>query len=187
MVSLSACIGFKTVHQFFYEFQDLLENIISLHDNLYILGDLNLHLDNSNGNTNKFNEILTCFDLKQHVNFPTHVHGHWLDLLITKRISNCIKSVFSTAGISDHLAVISEIDWCKTKWNKEKISFRKINKIYYESFHSDILSSDLIKKPEKDLSALFQQYDSVLSSILDKHAPVSRLQRLCPENHQLHG
>ena len=40
----------------------------------------------------------------------------------------------------------------------------------YESFHSDILSLDLIKKPEKDLSALCQQYDSVLSSILDKHA-----------------
>ena len=60
-----------------------------------------------------------------------------------------------------------------TKWNKEKISFRKINKINYESFHSDILSSDLIKKPEKDLSALCQKYDAVLSSILDKHAPVS--------------
>ena len=47
--------------QFFVEFQDLLEYIISLHDNLYILGDFKLHLDNSNGNTNKFNEILTCF------------------------------------------------------------------------------------------------------------------------------
>ena len=33
----------------------------------------------------------------------------------------------------------------------------------------------LIKKPEKDLSALCQQYDSVLSSILDKHAPVSTM------------
>ena len=159
--------------QFFDVFQDLLENILSLHDNLYRLGDFNLHLDNLNGNTNKFNEILTCFDLKQHVNLPSHVHGHWLDLLITKRISNSIKSVFSAAGISDHLAVISEIDCCKTKWNKDKISFRKINKIDYESFHSDILSSDLIKKQEKDLSALCQQYDSVLSSILDKHAPVS--------------
>ena len=101
--------------QYFDEFQDLLENIILLHDNSYILGDFNLHLDNSIGNTNKFNEILTCFDLKQHVNFPTHVHGHWLDLLISKRISNSIKSVFSAAGISDHLAVISEIDCCKTK------------------------------------------------------------------------
>ena len=140
---------------------------------MYILGDFNLHLDNSNGNTNKFNEILTCFDLKQHVNFPTHVHGHWLDLLITKRIFNSIKSVFSAAGISDHLAGISEIDCCKTKWNKEKLSFRKINKIDYKSFRSDIINSDLIKKPEKDLSALCQQYDSVLRSISDKHAPIS--------------
>ena len=49
----------------------------------------------------------------------------------------------------------------------------KNKQIDYESFHSDILSSDLIKKPEKDLSALCQQFDSVLSSILDKHAPVS--------------
>ena len=78
--------------QFFDGFQDLLENIIALHDILYILGDFNLHLDNSNRNTNKFNEILTCFDLKQHGNFPTQVHGHCLDLLITKRISNSIGS-----------------------------------------------------------------------------------------------
>ena len=78
----------------FFELQDLLENIISLHDNLYRLGDFDLHLDNSNGNTNDFNEILTRFEPKQHVNFPTHVHCHWLDLLITKRISNSIKSVF---------------------------------------------------------------------------------------------
>ena len=154
------------------EFQDLLENIIPLHDILYGLGDFNLHLDKSNRKTDKFNDILTCFDLKQPVYFPTHVHGHWLDLLINKRISNSIKSVFSAAVIADHFEVISEIDCCKTKLNKGKISFRKINKIDYESFHSDILNSDIIKKPEKDLSALCQQYDSVLSSILGKHAPV---------------
>ena len=52
------------------------------------------------------------------------------------------------------------------------MSSRNINKIDYESFHSDILSSDLIKKPEKDLSALCQQYDFVFSYILDKHAPL---------------
>ena len=101
------------------------------------------------------------------------------------RVGHSSNQFFSTAGISDHLALISEIDCCKTKWNKEKISFRKINKVYYESFHSDILDSDLIKKPEKDLSALFQQYDSVLSSILDIHALVST--KTLPRIHQLHG
>ena len=83
---MSACIGFKTVP----EFQDLLETIIPLHDNVYILRDL----DNSNEkNPNKFNEIHTCFALKQHVNFSAHVHGQWLDLLITKRVSNSISLV----------------------------------------------------------------------------------------------
>ena len=72
---------------------------------------INQLINDSNGNTKKFNEILTCFDLKQHVNFPTHVHGNWLDLLITKRIPDSIKSVFSAAGISDNLAVISEIEF----------------------------------------------------------------------------
>ena len=58
-----------------------------------------------------------------------------------KRISNSLKSVFSAADISDYLAVISEINGCKTKLNKEKISLRKINRI--ESFQSDFLNSDL--------------------------------------------
>ena len=58
------------------------------------MGNFNLHLGNSKEKNNKFDEIITCFDLKQHVNFPTHVHGHWLDLLITKRISSSIKLVF---------------------------------------------------------------------------------------------
>ena len=79
----------------------------------------------SNLDNNTFNENLTCLDLKQHVNVPTYVHGHWLDPIITKRISNSVKSVFLTAGISDHLTVISEIDYCKTKWNKVKYRFEK--------------------------------------------------------------
>ena len=81
--------------------------------------------------------------------------------------------IFLAADISDHIAVISEIDRCKTKLSKKKKSFRKTNKIDYESSHSDILNSDLIKKPKKELSALCQQYDFVLGSILDKYAPGS--------------
>ena len=82
--------------------------------------------------------------ISSRINFPTH--GHWLDLLITKHISNSIKSFFSAAGILHHLADISEIDCFKTKWNKGKISLKKKND--YKSFHLDILNSDLIKKPE---------------------------------------
>ena len=109
---------------------------------------------------------------------------HWLDHLITKHISNSIKLIFSVAGISDHRVVISEIDSCKTKRSKENISFQKINEIDYELFHSDILNLDLIRKPEKDLLAQCQQYDSVVNFILDKYVPVCT--KTLPESHQLH-
>ena len=93
----------ENMQTFFNEFEDLLENIVTTHLDIYILGDFNLHLDVSDSNTQRFN-------LKQHVHFSTHVHGHWLDLLITKSSCDHVKSVFPADGISDHFAVVSEIN-----------------------------------------------------------------------------
>ena len=84
-----------------------------------------------------------------------------LDPIPTSVLKNCLDILI--APITDIINILMETS----------TFFRKINNIDYESFHSDIFSSDLIKKPEKYLSALCQQYDSFLSSILDKHAPVS--------------
>ena len=95
---------------FFNEFEDLLKNVVTTHLDIYILGDFNLHLNVSDSNTQRFNEILKCFNLKQHVNISTHVHGHWLDLLITKLSSDHVKSVFQADGISDHIAVVSQVN-----------------------------------------------------------------------------
>ena len=80
--------------------------------------------------------------------------------------------MFPVDGISDHLTVISEIDVAKPKLTKTTISFRKLNKIDLSAFRSNISNSDLIQKPEKDISALCCQYDTVLTSIIDKHAPM---------------
>ena len=125
------------------------------------LGDFNSHLDNFKGKTK--NSMTSS-----HSSILSSMLIYQLTPMVTKCISNSIKSVFSAAGTSYHMAVISEIDCCRTKLNKAKI-----NKNDHESFHSDILNSYLIKKPEKDISALCQACDSVLSSMLDKHAPVS--------------
>ena len=66
----------ENMQTFFNEFEYLLENIVTTHLDIYILGDFNLHLDVSDSNTQRFNKILKCFNLKQHVNFSTHVHSH---------------------------------------------------------------------------------------------------------------
>ena len=55
-----------------------------------------------------------------------------------------------------------------------KLSFRKLCNIDSDSSCTDILSSSLYNSPSLDLSEFCDQYDSVLSSILDKHAPLRK-------------
>ena len=65
---------------FFDEFPNFLENTLQLQDELYIFGDLHIHLDKPCVNTRSFLDILDSFSLQQSVTFPTHIYGHWLDL-----------------------------------------------------------------------------------------------------------
>ena len=160
--------------KFFNEFKDLLENIVTTHLDIYILGDFNLHrfLGVSDSNIQRFNEILKCFNLKQHVNFSTHVHGHWLDLLITKSSCDHVKSVFPADGISDHFAVVSESNPSAPVRPRKTITFKKTTNICMTSFRADILDASLINNPKNELHDLCDQYTSVLTSLLDKHAPL---------------
>ena len=119
-----------------------------------------------------FRDILDSFDLEQHVNFPTHIHGHWLDLLITRTSCPAVRSVLACDGLSDHFLVLSVLEFPRPKCVKKKIYFRRINKIDLDNLKNDILNSDLKTKPEKELPKLCKQYDTILQTILNKHAPL---------------
>ena len=73
------------------------------------MGDFNLHLDSPSNHTNTFSDLLTSFGLRQHVDFPTHIHGHWLDLFITRTACDLIKTVYPSDGLSDHMTVIADV------------------------------------------------------------------------------
>ena len=96
--------GYPTL--FFEQFQDLLENISSFPGELFILGDFNLHLDSPSNHTTTFTDLLTSFGLRQHVDFPTHIHGHWLDLFTTRTACYLRKTVHPSSGLSDHMTVV---------------------------------------------------------------------------------
>ena len=104
---------------FFNEFDDLLRNIVTTHLDIYILGDFNVHLAVSDSNTQRFNYILQCFNWKQ------HVHGHWLDLFITMSSCDHVKSLFPADGISDHFAVLSEINLSEPVLEKLSLSGKR--------------------------------------------------------------
>ena len=62
----------------------------------------------------------------------------------------------------------------KPQFRKEVIFYRKLRSLDMESFLSDVADCPLVIDPSSDLDHLVQQYDTLLRSIMDKHAPVKR-------------
>ena len=61
----------------------LKKNILVNKGVLLLMGDFNIHIENpSHADTNTFNDFLDCFNIQNHVNFPTPITPHILDLVI---------------------------------------------------------------------------------------------------------
>lgn len=158
---------------FFEQFQDILAFVVTISKDLVIMGDFNLHVDTVSTDSKQFSDILESFNLSQHVDFPTHIHGHSLDLVISS--AGCeVLSVSVADRISDHFTVIADldVDMGNLLTTPKRIHFRNIKKINLTAFKDDILHSDLIKKPCQTANALTTQFIQVLSTLLDKHAPL---------------
>ena len=82
-------------------FQDLLVCLASLPHDLVVMGDFNLHLKSSSSDVRQLIGILESFDLNQHVNFPTNIHSHSLDVMIFSHRCDVL-SVSPSDAISDH-------------------------------------------------------------------------------------
>ncbi len=157
---------------FINDFQDVLSYLVSLPQDLIIVGDFNFHIDRPSNQTKAFYEILSSFCLQQHVDFPTHIHGHSLDLIISSEKSG-ITSVFQSDCISDHFTVVAELDVVRpTAKPSVSISYRNLNSIDSDSFKQDILKSQLYTNPAKTATDLAAQYNNVLSELLNHHAPL---------------
>jgi hypothetical protein len=165
------------------EIQEILSMLATSPQDLIITGDFNLHVDVPSKQTDLFLEILSSFDLQQHVNFPTHIHSHSLDLLIASATCS-FSSVFRSDRISDHFTVIAEMKLQVPARSEHKtVTFRNLKAIDLDAFRRDIRNSDLLVNPADNATDLANQYNSELRSIMDRHAPVKSKRLYCrPEN-----
>ena len=139
----------------------------------HIVGDFNLHLDTPSATTTTFNDILASFDKKQHVNFPTDIHGHWLDILITRSSCKNIQTPTVADGLSDHNTVIAVFKVpIAPAVSKHNVLYRAIHSINIASFMTDIITSDLVTHPNEHATDLYKQYRQIRKTLLDKHAPI---------------
>ena len=113
---------------FFNEFSEYLESILMSNEPLLITGDFNFHMDVlSNPDSIRFNDLLDSVGLIQHVKLPTHIHGHTLDLFITRQPDDIMDSEpLPEIFISDHAVMICKLRLTRPKIKSKHTEYRKL-------------------------------------------------------------
>ena len=101
----------SSIPEFLDELSPYLREVATAHENLVIVGDLNLHYGmDSATSVNRLEEMLVENDLEQRVPQLTHKMGHTLALVITEKADSILSSpdVYHSA-ISDHRRVVFNV------------------------------------------------------------------------------
>ena len=175
--------GSETIRKtFFSELSTVLEKVSNYNCQIVITGDLNFHLDvQDDSNSIQLNELLQSFGLSQSVSGPTHRGGHTLDVVITRSDLPSPIIHIDPQRISDHHAVLFQLDIQRPPIRWVDVSTRAWKKFDAVGFRNDLLASDLCLPSERyddqSIDELQACYDSTLSRLLDKYAPKCRVRR----------
>ena len=171
-----------TVSVFLGEFSDYLESFVLLKEQILIVGDFNIHVDDTrNVDAVTFLDVLESFGLQQHVKQPKHVLGHTLDFIISRYSDNLLKSSPVTDFfVSDHTSLVCNLKSRISYSAAKVINYRKLRQIDMESFKKDLSETSLCQrlpdgyfiKSTEDLNKLVADYNSTLSNLLNHHAPL---------------
>lgn len=158
---------------FISEFSELLTVASTISLRLLVLGDFNIHMDSPNLKlSSDLADVLDCFNITQHVTFPTHTKGHILDLVCSTGLT--ISQVFpSPFPLSDHSIIQFTLHSKSIRIPQTRsISFRNIKAVNPLSL-SDIIGAAL--NPELATISPDQLADllyTTLSSSLNTLAPL---------------
>ncbi|XP_072180929.1 uncharacterized protein [Diadema setosum] len=162
-----------TFEGFVHEFSVLLESVLVHCHQPLLIGDFNIQVDNvSNKDSKTFSDILYSAGLVQHVTVSTHLAGHTLDLVITRRDGHPILSTSCLSGLpSDHDAVVCSLNFARPPSSKKLIKCRKLKDINVDQFTEDLRLTIGDLPDVVSPSDLAQQYNQVVRDLVDKHAP----------------
>ena len=117
---------------FLDQLTDLLSHDIPKHWDIIIMGDFNIHInDLEDWDAQILQDTLNAFNLKQHINIPTHNLGHTIDLIITS--NNYMGPLIPGLYISDHrmITLSTNIPKPKPKAKMKRVCNLTDNKVQH--------------------------------------------------------
>ncbi len=170
--------GLKT-SDFLIEFDMFIESVNFINNKVLIVGDFNVHVDlPTKHDASCLLTTLATTGLVQHVSGPTHKHGHTLDLVISRDSENLITDCKIDSRLSDHNVIVCHLNLLKPKPAKTVVKTRNLREINLECFQSDLLSQ-FESHSCTTVDDLVELYQTTVSQVLDKHAPVETIERTC--------
>ena len=159
---------------FFSEFSEYMESVISSTEKLVILGDFNIHVDvPSDADARKLQDFLECLGLEQHVSEPTHILGHTLDLIISRKCQLVIDRSPSVDRLfSDHFSVVCGLQMPKPAVFGKEHTYRNLKGVDIDKLRSNLRNSELCLVPPSALENLISSYNAMLADTLNRHAPL---------------
>ena len=144
------------------------------------IGDFNIHLDANNPETTTFNDFMECFNLKNLVSFPTHIHQHTLDLILDDIDNSIVQGVRKGHLLSDHNFINMTLAVSRPKPDKVCKIVRKLKQMNHQELRDDIINELVLDTTQ--LAKLIQNYDRTHRQLPDKHAPVKF--KIVRKNHE---
>lgn len=118
----------QNISLYIEEFSSLIETMNSLSGKLLVIGDFNIHLDDSsNRSAQQFVSVIDAFGLAQDVSSRTHINGHTLDMVLCGPGDKLVSTCYVSDLLSDHFSVISTVRAHRPFLPTRSISFRAIS------------------------------------------------------------
>jgi len=166
---------------FFDELSSVLEVLVTFSCPVLVGGDINIHVqDTADVDARHLHELLTSFDMTQHVDSPTHRLGGTLDLVMTFADYQVTELCVDPSGIiSDHSLVYCRLPTVADPAPSTARLVRSWRQVDRDTLRRALEESALCQpiSPDASVDALFDTYDTVLSDIADRFAPLHTVRR----------
>ena len=164
-------VGQKITNAMFLnDLTEFLTDCMASYRNIIICSDFNIHINNpSDMEAQIFMDTMEAFGLQQHVGFLTHHAGNILDLIFTEATSQFSIKVFKGRYVSNHRAIVSELNIGIQHITGKTVTFRNLKQINVEEFESTLDLGNI--ENMGDLELVNRIYEEELSRVLNHLAP----------------
>ena len=151
--------------------------ILSVSSDVFVLsGDVNIHMDTDDTYAIRLKEVFSMFNLTQFVDIPTHKHGHSIDIVLATSDSPIIDDVLpNDVKHSDHFLIEFKVSTIPIKKAYKSVTYRDIKSINNEQFCTDV-KEVCMNNQSNNMQESMTNYNSLLSEIVDCHAPIKTKQ-----------